>query len=152
MGDTQESSTSSSERGLTYDFQDGNGPVPAKRHTNPDGSTGGWVALSTRVYGNALVYSDAQVYGNAWVYGNARVYGNAQVYGNARVSWGLFLSLNWTAWVNKSETVDLSIGYQLHTIEEWEKDGEKIAAKNDMLDKLPALKALCVFVREVVKP
>ena len=28
----------------TFDFQDGNGPVPAHRHINPDGTTGGWVA------------------------------------------------------------------------------------------------------------
>ena len=86
----------------TYDF--GDGPVPAKRHINPDGSTGGWVANSAQVYGNAWVYGDAQVsgdarvsdnarvfgnaqvFGDAWVYGNARVYGNAQVSGDARVS------------------------------------------------------------------
>ena len=58
----------------TFDFHDGNGPVPAHRHTNPDGSQGGWVA------------DTAQVYDNAWVSGNARVFGNAQVSGNARVS------------------------------------------------------------------
>ena len=99
----------------TFDFRDGNGSVPAHRHTNPDGTVGGWVAETakventawisgdTQVYGNALVYGDARisgnalVHGNAWVYGNAwvsgdtqvygdaRVYGNAQVYGNALV-------------------------------------------------------------------
>ena len=33
----------------TYDFKDGNGPVPAHQHTNPDGSVGGWVADTATV-------------------------------------------------------------------------------------------------------
>ena len=70
----------------TFDFIDGKGHVPAHRHTNPDGSTGGWVADSAQVYGDAWVSGDAQVYGNARVSGNARVFGDAWVYGNARVS------------------------------------------------------------------
>ena len=49
----------------TFNFHDGNGPVPAHRHTNPDGSEGGWVANTARVYGNAWVYGNAQVSGNA---------------------------------------------------------------------------------------
>ena len=40
----------------TFDFQDGIGPVPAHRHTNPDGTEGGWVANTARVSGNAWVY------------------------------------------------------------------------------------------------
>lgn len=31
----------------TFDF--GEGPVPAKRHTNPDGSIGGWIAKTAQV-------------------------------------------------------------------------------------------------------
>src|ERR1019366_7381985 len=77
--------------GITFDFQDGNGPVSAHRHINPDKSVGGWVANTARVYGNAQVGGNAQVYGNAWVSGNAQMYGDAlvadtaQVYGDARV-------------------------------------------------------------------
>lgn len=69
-----------------FDFGDGRGPVPARRHRNPDGSVGGWVANSARVSGNAYVYGDAQVSGDSQVSGNARVYGDARVYGNAYVS------------------------------------------------------------------
>jgi hypothetical protein len=79
----------------TFDFGDGNGPVPAHKHPNG----GGWVAdtatvdetayvggAEARVYGNAQVSGNAKVSGNAWVFGNAKVYGNAQVYDNAGVS------------------------------------------------------------------
>ena len=78
---------------MTYDFEDGAGPVPAHQHSNG----GGWVADSARVaasafvgpdakvFGNASVYDNASVYGNASVSGNALVYGNASVYDNAKV-------------------------------------------------------------------
>jgi carbonic anhydrase/acetyltransferase-like protein (isoleucine patch superfamily) len=80
-----------------FDFEDGNGPVPAKKHSNG----GGWVADTAtvaetafvgpdaRVFGNARVYGYALVYGNARVYGYALVYGNARVFGDAEVSGGL---------------------------------------------------------------
>ena len=64
----------------TFDFEDGNGPVPAHKH-----SSGGWVADTAWVSDNALVFGDALVYGNAWVDSYAQVYGNARVYGDARV-------------------------------------------------------------------
>jgi hypothetical protein len=50
---------------LTFDFQDGNGPVPAARHRNPDGSEGGWVAATAYVATTAYVGPDALVYGSA---------------------------------------------------------------------------------------
>ena len=59
----------------THDFGDGNGPVPAHRHTNG----GGWVANTTNVYDSAYIGPDAWVFGNAWVHGNARVSGAALV-------------------------------------------------------------------------
>ena len=83
---------------LQYDFNDGNGPVPAHQHVNPDGSVGGWIADTAQVaatayigpdavvFGNAQVSGDARVYGSALVYGNARVYRSARVYGSAQVS------------------------------------------------------------------
>jgi len=84
----------------TFDFKDGNGPVPAHHHPNG----GGWVADTATVAAtayvgpdalvsnyavvsdNAQVYDDAQVSDNAQVYDDAQVSGNALVYGNAQVS------------------------------------------------------------------
>lgn len=84
---------------VTFDFNDGNGPVPAHQHPNG----GGWVADTAKVddtayvgpdvcvYGHARVFGDAcvsgsaRVYGRAWVSGSARVYGAAHVFGDARV-------------------------------------------------------------------
>ena len=63
---------------MTFDF--GNGPVPAHRHTNPDGSLGGWVADT------ATVSPTAWVSDNAWVYDNAKVSGYAEVPDGVRVS------------------------------------------------------------------
>ena len=66
----------------THDFLDGNGPVPAHRHTNG----GGWVANTTNVHNSAYIGPDARVYGNAWVSGNVWVSGDASVHGDAWVS------------------------------------------------------------------
>jgi len=46
----------------TFDF--GFGPVKAHRHTNPNGSEGGWVADTANVEKNAWVSGDARVSGN----------------------------------------------------------------------------------------
>jgi len=65
----------------TYNFNDGNGPVPAHQHPNG----GGWVADSSTVADTAFVAPNALVYGNARVCDNALVSGNARVSGYARV-------------------------------------------------------------------
>ena len=65
----------------TYDFNDGNGPVPAHQHPNG----GGWVADTATVAATAYVGPDARVSGNALVSDNAIVYRNAQVSGDAKV-------------------------------------------------------------------
>ena len=57
----------------TFDFQDGNGPVPAHHHVNPDGSEGGWVAETAVVSGNAHISGDTYIYGNAHIYGDVRL-------------------------------------------------------------------------------
>jgi carbonic anhydrase/acetyltransferase-like protein (isoleucine patch superfamily) len=86
---------------VTHDF--GWGPVPAHRHTNPDGTEGGWVADTATVAPTVYIGPDAQVYDtawvsdSAWVYGSARVSDTAQVYGSARV-YG-------SAWVSDSARV-----------------------------------------------
>jgi hypothetical protein len=56
----------------THNFLDGNGLVPAHRHTNG----GGWVADTATVADSAYVGPEARVYGKAQVYGKARVYGD----------------------------------------------------------------------------
>jgi len=47
--------------------------VPAHRHTNPDGSEGGWVADTATVAPTVHIGRDAWVSGDAWVYGLALV-------------------------------------------------------------------------------
>lgn len=69
----------------TFDFGDGNGPVPAKRHKNPDGTIGGWVANSAIVEPSATVRFCAEVYGEAEVFGDAQVYGFAKIFNKAKV-------------------------------------------------------------------
>lgn len=92
-----------------HDFGDGNGPVPAHQHWNPDGSLGGWVADTAfvgkkafvapeaqvfgsadvvdhaRIEDQAQVYDEAKVKGHAWITGNAKVFGNAKVLDRARL-------------------------------------------------------------------
>lgn len=67
-----------------FDF--GDGPVPARRHVNPDGTEGGWVAETAHVAPTAYVGPDAWVFGNARVHDEATVCGDAMVYDNAQVS------------------------------------------------------------------
>mgnify|MGYP001581904840 CR=1 FL=1 len=62
----------------TFDF-DNFGLVPAYRHTNPDGSIGGWVAKTASVDKTAFVGKEALVYVNARVSDNAQVLDNARV-------------------------------------------------------------------------
>ena len=83
----------------TFDFGDGNGAVAARRHVNPDGTEGGWVAETAHVAETATVTSGATVRGcaqvrdyarvtdSARVSGDALVCDNAQISDNAQVSW-----------------------------------------------------------------
>ena len=75
-----------------FDFSDG--PVKAKRHVNPDGSLGGWVAATAKVDPTVYVGENAQVSGNAKVTGNAKVSGYAVVYGYAVVTGNAVISDN----------------------------------------------------------
>lgn len=65
----------SKENQTLFDFQDGDGPVPAHRHTNPDGSVGGWVADTAYVDPTAYVSPYALVGRNAWFFDYAGFYG-----------------------------------------------------------------------------
>lgn len=60
-------------------------PVEARRHTNPDGSVGGWVATTAYVAPTATVGYEAQVFGQAKVLENAKVTCRAMVFDWAKV-------------------------------------------------------------------
>jgi len=64
----------------TFDF--GNGPVPAHRHVNPNGTAGGWVADTTRVDPSVHVGMYARSYGKAVVEGG-RIEDRASIGANA---------------------------------------------------------------------
>ena len=61
----------------TFDFQDGNGPVPAHRHPNG----GGWVADTATVEETAFVGPDARVSGSALVEGGVQLLGDTRISG-----------------------------------------------------------------------
>lgn len=69
----------------TFDFRDGNGPVAAKRHINPDGSIGGWVANTASVSETVILGPHATVFNSAKVSGNVKIFEQAQIFGNASV-------------------------------------------------------------------
>ncbi len=91
-----------------HDFGDGRGLIAAYRHTNPDGSEGGWVEDSDDVLvtDTAYVGPDAEVFGagtavygaSPRIEGTARVWGGAQVHGHCRI-YG-------DAWVAGGEVLD----------------------------------------------
>ena len=64
-----------------FDFEDGNGEVPAHKHPNG----GGWVANTAYVSPTAYVGPNVRVYHNARVYAYSRVYHNPRITGFARV-------------------------------------------------------------------
>ena len=66
-----------------YDFQDGNGPVPAHRH--PKG--GGWVADTATVEETAYVGPDARVYGSALVEGGVSLLCDTRISGASCVAY-----------------------------------------------------------------
>jgi len=68
----------------SFDF--GNGPVPASRHENRDGTLGGWVAKTAYVDPSAIVFSNAQIFEYARVMGNSRILPGTIVSGNAIVA------------------------------------------------------------------
>jgi hypothetical protein len=56
-----------------FDFEDGQGTVPAHQHPNG----GGWIANTASVVDTAYVGPKAMVFGSAWVAGTATVKGFA---------------------------------------------------------------------------
>jgi hypothetical protein len=120
----------------TFDFQDGNGPRPAHRHVNPDGSEGGWVADTARVSGDARVS------------GNALVYGNALVDSDRSIMHGSF-SLDWTLTIDGEKRVPhLQYGCERHSCNHWRKHAAEIVAKHNEPDEhVHHIRALCRLAR-----
>ena len=67
----------------TFDFQDGNGPVPAHQHPNG----GGWVADTATVEETAYVGADARVSGSALVEGGVQLLGDTRISGVSCVAY-----------------------------------------------------------------
>ena len=121
----------------SFDFHDGNGPVPAHQHANG----GGWVAdcavvdAEAYVGPEARVSGEARVLGEARVFGEARVSGEARVFGNARVSKTpvCVTGLLWP--VTISDNI-IQIGCQGHTADEWDEFDNHAIAGMDGRDAL----------------
>jgi CheY-like chemotaxis protein len=72
-------------RPAVQQFDFGAGLTPARRHVNPDGSLGGWVAETAHVEEGCTVAEKARVFDNARVFGGSLILGKATVYDYARV-------------------------------------------------------------------
>lgn len=68
-----------------YDFQDGKGSVPAKRHINPEGDEGGIVAATAYVDSTSRIGRGSVVFGTARVTNRSKVINNSRIGGDARV-------------------------------------------------------------------
>jgi hypothetical protein len=65
-----------------YDFGDGNGLVPAHRHTNPTGDEGGIVADTAFVDATSTVGRGSVVFAKAKVVNGAKIINNSRISGN----------------------------------------------------------------------
>jgi hypothetical protein len=133
----------------TYDF--GNGPVPAHRHVNPDGSRGGWVADSASVGDGASVGAWASVGDGASVGAWASVGAGASVGAWASVgagasvgAWasvgagasvittnhcasGFLGSHHFTAWRHSGGAIWLQYGCVTMPLEDWHDQHDALA-------------------------
>jgi hypothetical protein len=67
------------------DFDDGNGAVKARRHLNPEGDFGGYVALTAKVDPSARISRGSVVFGSASVSAGAKLKNQARVGGTAKI-------------------------------------------------------------------
>lgn len=138
---------------ITFDFEDGNGPVPARRHRNPDGSVGGWVAdtatveptayvgADAKVYGNATVLDDAVLSGRATVSGNATVSGRARVAGDAQVSSSAWVSGRAVVYGNArvgGDTIVWSDDKVFGDVAGWKRKGKRMHEEGAMVERAEA--------------
>jgi len=67
------------------DFGDGMGPVKARRHMNPQGDFGGFVAATAKVDPSARISRGSVVFGSATVAAGAHLKNQARVGGTAKI-------------------------------------------------------------------
>lgn len=103
----------------TFDFKDGNGPVPAHQHENGLG----WVADTAPVESRAGIPEDAWVYETP-IYGKAWVYGEAMIFEGAEATCApiVILGLRWAVTITDDH---IQIGYENHKTDEWEKFNDR---------------------------
>ncbi len=77
--------------GTLYDFGDGRGLVAARRHVNPNGMLGGWVADSAFVDPKACIEMGAAVYGGAEIHKNAWLLDGSIVRDGAKIKGAVIL-------------------------------------------------------------
>ena len=97
-----------------HDFEDGNGPVPARRH----GNGGGWVACTATVEDTAYIGGNARVDGEARVTGEALVTGKAYIGGKALVTISPII-ISGLSYPIAIADQDLRAGCQQHTFSAW---------------------------------
>ncbi len=87
------------------------------------------------IYNNAKICGCARIYGNAVIFGNAVIYGNAEIYNGKWDKSPLYIQgTKWAFYVSSENTI--TIGCQIHTFEEWQKNYKQIAEKHDGLEVL----------------
>ena len=114
-----------SEKNTTFDFSDGQGPVPARQHANPDGSVGGWVAAGVSIAAGVIVGIHARILGGTIRGGT--IWGGTILGGT--ILGGTILGGNWKKatlqiqgtrhFVNMCSCTELQIGCIHLTIAKW---------------------------------
>lgn len=138
----------------TYDFGDGHGPVPANRHTNPNGTVGGWVQATASVAATAYLGPDALIYGRAEVYGKAQVFGRAVITDDARIQspddclWGTAAGHQWAAYRTNSGIV-VTQGCQTHSLAHWLENIDELAGDGGLSDLVRQAAATLEYIQMI---
>ena len=104
--------------GATFDF--GDGPVPARRHKNLDGSEGGWVADSATIGEGAAIGEGATARGT-WNESPLYVIGSQHIVcvpepGRLRID---CCELSFAEWAERGERIGAAEGYTPEQIAEY---------------------------------
>jgi carbonic anhydrase/acetyltransferase-like protein (isoleucine patch superfamily) len=160
---------------MEFDFGDGGGPVPARKHPNG----GGWVANTAladdsvyvgpgaMVYQNATLHDRVVVFGESRVYGDAtledsvtlyqgvRVFGNAELCGNVALYEGTEVDrppvivtelFGWPALFISSPKQLVAVGCEVHSPAYWRAHARSIAHDHEVTGSVPKLLALLDMV------
>ena len=131
----------------TFDF--GNGPIPAHRHTNPDGSLGGWVADSAHMHPTAHIGARAHVGAMAHVGARARVATSRDC---LVLAWGGYTG---TAYPVVGDVI-VRYGCQCHPIAWWTDAAIEVACRRHepahAAEYAAILRAWVAMVRATIRP